>query len=100
MKARIPSENKLPVKVSTILKKIIADKDLAQELWEANYKDRTDETTGTTFEEWYENIKKASFINAVKEIEDANKNRRNRSERRRSERENKRHGNSRNDSKA
>ena len=100
MKARITPKPESPIKVSELLEELLADKSLARELWEYSYKERADETTGTTFEEWYANIQKASFLNAVREIEKADENRRNRSERRRSERENKRHGNSRNDSKA
>ena len=99
MKARVTPKSESPIKVSELLKELIADKDLARELWEHNYKDRENEETGETFEEWYTNIQKASFLNAVREVEKADENRRNRSERRRAERESKRHRNSRNDSK-
>lgn len=100
MKARIAPKPESPIKVSELLNELIADKDLVRELWEYNYKDRENEETDMTFEEWYANIQKASFLNAVREVEKADENRRNRSERRRAERENKRHRNSRNDSKA
>ena len=100
MKARIAPKPESPIKVSELLNELIADKDLARELWEHNYKDRENEEMGVTFEEWYADIQKASFLNAVREVEKADENRRNRSERRRAERESKRYGNSRNDSKA
>lgn len=100
MKARIAPKPESPIKVSELLNELIADKDLARELWEYNYKDRENEETGVTFEEWYADIQKASFLNGIRELEKTGMDRRNRSERRRAERESKRYGNSRNDSKA
>lgn len=87
MKARIIPQNRIPVNTNIVLEKILNDKELARELWEKNYTDRASEATGTTFEEWYENIRKASFLSQLKELTNAYKQRGNRYERRHSESE-------------
>lgn len=86
MKARIKPNNNTNVNISTVLDKLLTDEELARELWDNNFANRADKKTGSTFEEWYANIQKASFLTKIHEISNT-KQGGNRHERRRAKRE-------------